>query len=172
MKNSALTRISGFIESTSVAFMNIAMWGVLGLMILISVEVFSRYVFNSSLLVTDEISAYILLFVCFVGAAGTLKEKRHITVDIVIDRLRPRVQIWLRLIMSIISICFLCIFCWHTFVMIRTSFIRGVRIPSVMLTLEWIPQSIILVGTVLLILQFFVEIGKQLQEIKGQHEKL
>ena len=164
---SVLKIIIRSIESTSVALTSISMWGVLGMMILISWDVFARYLFHSPLLFADEMSAYFLVFLCFMGAAGTLREKRHITVDIAIDRLKPRVQLWLRLAMAIISLGFLIVFFWHSFVMARLSFIRGVRVPSDMLTPVWIPQSIFVAGSFLLILQLLVEIWKQVQAIRG-----
>jgi TRAP-type C4-dicarboxylate transport system permease small subunit len=165
MKN-ALNNIIRYIEWTSAALTSISMWGVLGMMILISWAVFARYLFNSPLLFADEMSAYFLVFICFMGAAGTLREKRHITVDIAIDRVKPRVKLWLRLVMSIISLGFLIIFFWHSFVMVRLSFIRDVRVPSDMLTPVWIPQSILVAGSFLLILQLLVEIWKQVKKIK------
>jgi TRAP-type C4-dicarboxylate transport system permease small subunit len=170
MKNTLWKRIGGLIESATVVLVDISMWSIFIMMILITCEVSLRYLFDTSLLFADEISGYILLVVCFIGAAGTLQQKRHITVDVVIDRLSPRVQLTLRLIMGIVSICFLIVFCWHCFVMIRTAYIRGVRVPSILLTPEWIPQSIILIGTIFLILQFLVEVGKQIQELRGKPE--
>jgi len=161
--------ITKAIESTSSAFAIAAMWGIFAMMVLVGYDVFSRYLFNRPVLFSDEVSGYLLVFVCFLGAAGTLKESRHITVDVLFTRLNLKWQMRLKLVTLILCIGFLAIFCWHSYVMAYLSLKRGVRVPSILLTPIWIPQSLVFIGAILLILQLIVETGKHIG-IMGRKE--
>ncbi|UCF92516.1 MAG: TRAP transporter small permease [Desulfobacterales bacterium] len=144
----------------------VAMWCILAMMLLISYDVFSRYLLNSPVLFSDEISGYMLVFIGFIGAASALKDGRHISVDILVARLKPKAQVRLQVITSILSLAVLVIFCWHSWVMVYRSFERNVRVPSILLTPLWIPQMLISIGSVFLILQLLVEMAKALRELK------
>lgn len=165
MKISIWKLISQGIESTSSAVGNVARWGSLAMMILIAYDVFSRYLFNRPVLFSDEISAYLIVLICFLGAADALRENKHIIVDVITMRLRFKVRLWLSFVTSILSLVFLFIFTWQSIVMVYHSFVRGMVVPSILLTPLWIPQMLVPIGSILLCLQFLVEIGKILQEL-------
>ena len=152
-------------ESLSSNVAKFAKWGSLAMMVLITYDVISRYFFNRPVLYSDEISAYLIVFVCFLGAADTLKKKQHIIVDVLTLKLPPKVQLWLKLVTYILSLVFLIIFTWGSIIMVYKSFVRGVTMPSILLTPLWIPQIVIPIGSILLCLQFVVEIGKILEEV-------
>jgi len=155
------------IESSSNALTKVGMWGTLAMMILISWDVIARYVFDSPLLFSDEVSGYLLVYICFFGAAGTMKQKRHINVDIFVNRMKTQNRKRLELVTSFIALGFLLVFLWHSYVMVYRSYVRGVRMPSVLLTPIWIPQSLLLIGTFFLVLQFIVEIKKSIKDLRS-----
>jgi len=159
--------IIGMIESSSSALTKVGMWGTFAMMILISWDVIARYVFNSPLLFSDEVSGYLLVYICFFGAAGTLKEKRHVNVDILVNRLKTLNRKRLELVTYFLSLGFLLIFLWHAFVMVYRSYVRGVRMPSILLTPIWIPQSLLLIGTFFLVLQLIIEIRKSIKTFRS-----
>ncbi len=154
------------IESSSTALTKVAMWGTFAMMILISWDVISRYVFDAPLLFSDEISGYLLVYICFLGAAGTMKQKRHINVDVLVNRLKAQTRMRLELVTSFIGLGFLLVFLWHSYVMVYRAYVRGVRMPSVLLTPLWIPESLVLIGTFFLVLQFIVEIRKSIKTLR------
>lgn len=156
-------RVAGAISSKTGSF---AKYGSLAMMLLISYDVFSRYLFNRPSLISDEISAYLIVFVCFLGAADTLKENKHIIVDVVTLQLSPKVQLWLKLATHVLSLIFLIVFTWGSIIMVYHSYIRNVTMPTILLTPIWIPQMIIPVGCILLCFQFLIEIGNVLKEIQ------
>ena len=154
------------IESTSSALAHISSWVIFALLLLISTDVVLRYFFNSPLLFSVEISGYALVLVCFFGAGQTLKEGKHVVVNILTKQLRPRVQLWLELVTSILSLVALSFFLWQTIMMVRDSFIRGVLMPTSLLTPAYLPQMLVPLGTILLWLQYTVKIGRSIRALR------
>ena len=72
-------------------------WLVLVMVVLVFVEVFTRYVLNRPLMLADELSAYMLVALCFLGAAYTWKEGAHVRITALVSRLPAKVASWLRL---------------------------------------------------------------------------
>ena len=62
----------------------------LGLTVIAFAAVICRYVFNSSLTWSEELTRYMFIWVVFLGAAIGVRERTHIAVDIFADRLGPR----------------------------------------------------------------------------------
>ena len=69
--------------------------GVVIMAVLITIDVFLRYFFGKPLLFADDMSVYCMIFITFVGAALTLKMKRHISVDMFYKMLPRRAKLWL-----------------------------------------------------------------------------
>ncbi len=67
------------------------------LTILVAMNVTLRYGFNRPLFFVEEYSGYIVVALAFLGLGYTLKTKGHITLDVVINRLRGRVKAGLML---------------------------------------------------------------------------
>lgn len=66
----------------SLAAMSIAVFG----------NVVLRYVFNSGLTWSEEISRYLFVWMVFLGAIAALKDKMHLGVDIVVNPLPKKLQ--------------------------------------------------------------------------------
>ncbi|MBA7570198.1 hypothetical protein ES708_11946 [subsurface metagenome] len=63
-----------------------------------------RYTISKPVPMADELGAYLLVFITFLGASYVLKEKSHITVDFVVRMLSKRVAGWLNVVTDIMSI--------------------------------------------------------------------
>ena len=57
--------------------------------IVISMQVFTRYVLNDPLTWTEEVARYLMVWVCFLGSAMALKYGEHISVSFIQERLPP-----------------------------------------------------------------------------------
>lgn len=148
------------VETVSVAGGQMAKGAILLMMGLIVYDVLMRYVFMSPTLFGDEVSGYLLVMAAFLPLAITLKEDRHIRVDVLTKRLPARHQVWLELILSIISIAAVTILLWRSIILTQNLYIRGVIFPSVLQTPLYIPQSLIPLGLSMLLLQYIVEVVK------------
>ncbi|MBI4609425.1 MAG: TRAP transporter small permease [Candidatus Rokubacteria bacterium] len=60
----------------------------------ISTEVFFRYVLNSSLYFSEELSRFCFIWAGFLGASLALRDGGHIGVTLVVDRLSPGLREW------------------------------------------------------------------------------
>ena len=58
------------------------------ILIVMATQIVLRYVFNGSLIWSEEISRYLLIALVFLGTATAVREREHIVIDL-IDRLIP-----------------------------------------------------------------------------------
>lgn len=76
---------SSLARATEVAVV-LAMVALVGV---VFVEVVLRYGFNGSLIVTEELSRYLMIWVAFLGAALCARERLHIRIDALVGLLAP-----------------------------------------------------------------------------------
>jgi C4-dicarboxylate transporter DctQ subunit len=76
---------------------------VLGMMFLMVIEVVTRYFLKNPPTWALEVNSYIQFGMAFLGTAWLLKIRKHITVDVVIENINPKAQIWLNIITSILG---------------------------------------------------------------------
>jgi TRAP-type C4-dicarboxylate transport system permease small subunit len=141
-------------------------WTVFLLMVMVLLEVMTRYLFNAPLSIADELGGFMLVGITFVGLAYTWKERGHVSVEIVTNILPPRVKMWVRFFTLILAT----IFCWpliaSSYELLQDSLLFGSRSGSWMRTPLVYPQSVLLVGSVLLLLQLIAEIIKAVFALK------
>jgi TRAP-type C4-dicarboxylate transport system permease small subunit len=64
---------------------------ILGLVIILFVNVFLRYVVSRPFYWSEEISLFGIIFITFIGGAALVRKRKNITISIIIDALNPRV---------------------------------------------------------------------------------
>jgi TRAP-type C4-dicarboxylate transport system permease small subunit len=80
--NRAIDRFCRVLEILIAVFMAVMVVMVFGNVVL-------RYVFNSGIIVSEEVSRWLFLWVTFLGAIVALKERAHLGTDALISRLPP-----------------------------------------------------------------------------------
>ncbi len=64
-----------------------------GLMVLfVFLNVILRLVFNSGLTWSEELSRYLFVFVTYIGAISAMRSNSHMTVDVLISKVKPQLQ--------------------------------------------------------------------------------
>jgi TRAP-type transport system small permease protein len=63
-----------------------------GLVVVVCLGVFFRYVLNASLVWYDEFASYLLVWLTFFGTVVALYHKRHIGFELVVDKLAARTR--------------------------------------------------------------------------------
>jgi len=63
-----------------------------GLVVVVCLGVFFRYVLNSSLVWYDEFASYMLVWLTFYGTVVAAYHQRHIGFELVVDKLAPRAR--------------------------------------------------------------------------------
>jgi TRAP-type C4-dicarboxylate transport system permease small subunit len=135
-------------------------WSIFVLMIMVLVEVVTRYIMNQPLSLADEYGGYMLVAMTMVGLAYTWKEKGHIYVDLVVNRLPDSFRMKLRLVALILAMILSVLLVVASWELVSQSFLFGARSGSWLRTpLAW-PQMTFILGTVMLVAQLFVDIVK------------
>jgi len=144
----------------------IAGWLVLLMMLLVLVEVFSRYVFNRPLMVANEFGSYLLVAVSYLAAAYAWKEKGHVRITVLVSRLPARVSSWLRLITMLLALVVAFGLSQSAYSYLQTSFRLGMASGS------WLhfplqgPHMTLMIGFTLLSLILMVEVTRAIKKLR------
>jgi len=153
-------------------FANIA--GILMILsvVLIVTEIFVRTAFNSTIYITSEYTAYFLVAMTYLGLAYTLKEKGHIRMSFLYKILKKdKARIFLDLYTYIVGLIAFSIIMVASFQFFMDSLLSGTQSMQITKTYLMIPQSILPLGSLLMVLQFLSEITESLQKLKTGNVK-
>ena len=120
----------------------------------VSLEVVLRYFLHSPMNWVVQTSQYSLIFITFLGAAWVLRLDKHVTMEIVLNRLQPRNQDLLRTITSIAGALICLVLVVYGIQVTLDLFHRGIYDPQV-LDVPMAPLvAISPLGSFMLFLQF------------------
>lgn len=134
--------------------------------VLVFLNVIARYVFNSSLAFSDEVSSYLFILMSFMGTAIAARRKAHLGLSIVTDRLSPRGRRILGTIMYFLS-AFFCLLIVIFGVQMVVSQIQLGQETATMQWPEWIYGLFVPVGAAFALVAFVegaLEMGKEKEE--------
>jgi len=149
-----VTKFSSFFDRTIVALGMLGVFILIFLLVFTNYEVVARYLLNKPAAWSLEIIEYSLLYLTFLGAAWLLKEEAHIKMDIVLEHLRPSVQVWLNIITSAIGAISCLIVTWYGVTACWGLHQSGQYFAAYLEPPKWIIIGIVPVGTFLLFIQF------------------
>lgn len=90
-------------------------------LIALCLQVVTRYVFNSPLAWTEEVSRHLFVWMVFFGASGALADRGHVAVEILASSSPPRVRRALSIASNLIVLFFLGnVFYWGSLTVRRT----------------------------------------------------
>ena len=135
------------------------------LSILVIVElVFERYFFQHAITWQTELVTMLLVSSIFIGSAYVLCEKSHVSIECIYDFLSKKSIIKLKIFTSFISLGFFLILFYFGFLMVEEAFTKNYTTGTVWDPPLWIPYSSMLLGSILMILQYVAEIIKLTDE--------
>jgi len=70
-------------------------------------QVFSRYVLNNSIAWSEEISRYLMIWICFLGSGIACKYGEHIGVKVIFERFSKKIQTFISFLTNICILIFL-----------------------------------------------------------------
>ena len=124
------------------------------MMLAVAYEVVMRYFFVQPTLWVLEIVEWSLVWIAFLSAAWVLRAEGHVKMDIILERLNPRVQTIINVITSILGALVCLTLVWYSSQVTWDHFVRGVLEPR-FLPVPKAPLLIIIpIGTFLLLIQF------------------
>lgn len=150
-----------FIESLSeVLSGRLQAWIVFFLMVLVLVDVTSRYVLRNPLSIAEEFGGYLLVAITCMGLAFAWKHESHVRVEFLVNKLPPQIRQWLRLFTVVLAFTFTVFMVLACYELVSFSFMFGTRSGSWLRTpIAW-PQIPMLIGAFLIFLQLIAEIVK------------
>jgi len=125
------------------------------------------YVFKSSDVFSVEVSAYLLVFICFASVAYILREERHVVVDALLVYLSPKTRLKFELVASFLTLGFCSIVTWKAADVAILNYQRGFRSASLVTLPLWIPYFVITLGAFGVVLQSMVQIRKLAGRVKS-----
>jgi TRAP-type C4-dicarboxylate transport system permease small subunit len=123
-------------------------------MLSVSYNVATRYFFRYSTPGMFEIWEYSLLYMTFLGAAWLLRREGHVSMDIVLNHLKPRAQAMLNTVTSILGALMFLALTWYGAQATWRLFQAGTRIPGDLYPPQGAIVIIIPIGSFLLFIQF------------------
>jgi len=135
-------------------------WLIFAMMVLVLVDVTSRYVLKNPLSIAEEFGGYLLVAITCMGLAYAWKEKSHVRVEFIVKSLPVMAQRWLRLILTVLALVLTAAMTYAAYELVSFSFMFGTRSGSWLRTpIAW-PQMSIAAGAGLMCLQLIAEILK------------
>ncbi|MGD9136558.1 MAG: TRAP transporter small permease [Desulfobacterales bacterium] len=141
------------------------------LMVMLLLEVLTRYVLRSPISIADEMGGYLLVCITFMGLAYTWKEKGHVRVSLLVSRLPDKIARVLRFITLILATLFTLPLIKACYDLIMDSLLFESRSGSWLRTPLAYPQTILLIGAIMIFLQLVAEIIKATLAKDGNEEK-
>ncbi|WP_025900066.1 TRAP transporter small permease subunit [Sneathiella glossodoripedis] len=123
----------------------------------ILLEITLRSFFNSSTYVLDEFVGYGVAAMTFLAFAATLRDGVFIRVEMILAHLSPQPRRAVEVLSLLVGTALFSGLTWYVAKLIYRNFDRGVVSNSIAEIPLWIPQSFILAGLVLLVLQFVAQ---------------
>ena len=146
-------------------------WLTMALMILVMVDVISRYVMQNPLAISDEYGGFCLVAITCIGLAYAWKTRSHVRVEFIIKKLPVRRRQWLRLFTLFLAIVFTGFMVYGAIKLVGISLMFGTRSTSWLRTPVAWPQMTIVIGAILMFLQLIVEIIKQITKLSAREEE-
>jgi TRAP-type transport system small permease protein len=96
--------------------------GALLVIVIITIlQVIARFVFDSPLTWTDELGRFILIWMVFIGAAIVSYDDKHMAVEVVQEKMSPKVKLISSLIMRVMILIFLAITAYSSIELVKVS---------------------------------------------------
>lgn len=123
-------------------------------MIAVSLDVCLRFLFNAPLLGITEITEYMMLYTCMLGAAWLLRSDGHVSIDIVTNLLPGKTRKGLFVVTALIcAVTCAYITCWGA-VTTWDHFERGIKDFKILEIPKWTFLVSIPIGFMLLTIEF------------------
>jgi C4-dicarboxylate transporter DctQ subunit len=119
---------------------SVSAFGLLLMLVLVSVEIVKREAFNTSYLWAEEVARYLMVWSVYFGASAAVASGEHLRIDMLLTRVSPAVRRRLDLIAQLWVLAFSAALTYAGFLYVRDSFAFGFVSADSNLTLEmgWI----------------------------------
>jgi TRAP-type C4-dicarboxylate transport system permease small subunit len=141
------------------------------LLTVVGVDIVTRWVFNFSFEVSDEVGAYMLVAITFLSLSVSHINGAFHRVEFLQMRLSRRAQLASRLGFELVALVFCAIFVWQYIGLVRSSWRFGDRAPTFLETPLWIPRSLLAIGMAALCLSLLRSLAANLRRLRSSDER-
>lgn len=126
----------------------------------ITYEVGMRYFLRSPTSWAVDLSEYALLWVVFLAAPWVLREEEHIKMDIVVDRVPPRLRRWLGIATSLAGAAICAVMTWYGILVEWDLYVRNLDFAHEWQVRQYAVYPVIPIGFLLLTIEFLRRAGR------------
>ena len=126
-------------------------------------SVFMRYVVGTPVTWIDELSGYLVVAIVMFGAAEALRRDDHIQVDLLTSRLTGRSLEVMRVLWMLLVIVFTAVLLFSAWRAVAFSYNFGLYSDGYLEMPLWKPQSLLVVGSALILLASLAKISRALR---------
>ena len=116
------------------------------MLLVIGVDIFTRYLLNFSFEIADELGGYMLVVMTFVSLSVCQLNGAFHQVELVQARLSPRRRALSMAVFDVLSFGFAALLLWHFIRLEISSYRFGERAPTLLETPLWIPRMAMAIG--------------------------
>ncbi len=162
-----LKRTGALLDRVAYVSGYIAGWVLLIMMALIIVEVITRYVMRHPLILADEISAYMLVFVSIVGLAYTMSTRGHVRISFLVQLMPPKFRSWVRVFTLSLFLAYSVVATVVGYQLAIQGYTRGMASNTYIMTPWWIPMAAIPLGFTLLTLSLVATLARSVRDVRA-----
>ena len=162
-----IDKIRAIIERSNLYLGVVSGMGILVMGLILAYEVVCRYIFNSPTIWTQEISIYLFMWTMLAASSHTLQTGKHVRVDLLLERMSVRTRLFTEGATGIVGVLYCLIVSRQAWQMLAMSIEYGKLSATPLRVPLWIPQSALLIGFVLLTLQFMLIVISRLFELRA-----
>lgn len=169
MASTAGTSRRGIGDGVIRASRTVAEAAVVAMMLLIVIDITARSLFDVSLLISDEISGYMLVLMTFFGAADALRHGALLRIEILLVAVGPRPRAALNALFDLLALGLTAIVLWQVTALTWSTWTRRMVAPTLLETPLWLPQLAMPIGCALLFFAFLLELRDHILVAVGTH---
>ena len=121
------------------------------MLLVIGVDIFTRYVLSFSFEIADELGGYMLVVMTFVSLSVCQVNSAFHQVELVQARLSPRRRALSAAIFDVLSFCFAALLLWQLVRLEISSYRFGEKAPTYLETPLWLPRLAMAIGVAALL---------------------
>ncbi|MDR7482792.1 MAG: TRAP transporter small permease [Armatimonadota bacterium] len=109
-----------------------------GILIVVLLAVFFRYVLNAALFWGEEVARYLTVWVIFLSMSVAYGSGAHVRVTALLDRVHPRARRRADLVAAVLEVALLGLLTWYGVVLAANNLQRGQRSPALQIPIGWV----------------------------------
>lgn len=144
---------------------------VFAMMAIIAIEVTLRYVFRTSLIWSFEVVEYIMVGLSVLGLAYIQSQGKHIKIEFVVDRFKPRAQVATGIFTSIVALFLFVLFTIAGWNIAWEAWTFDIRSWSIFKIPQFPVRVQVLIGSFIMCLYLLVEFSRGIRAFRGKSIK-